>query len=75
MKAELIQREKVQIGEQSSVEMVVWKVPAPVSPSTHAYKYRLVYIVDDVRVVDFDHELSANPCHSWRGQRNKLYWR
>jgi hypothetical protein len=26
------------------VEMVVWKVPKPVPPSEHAFKYRLVYV-------------------------------
>ena len=38
------------------VEMVVWKVPTPVPPTTHGYKYRLVYIVDGQRVLGFDNE-------------------
>lgn len=36
--------------------MVVWKVPNPVEPTTHGFKYRLVYIKDKVRVVGFDNE-------------------
>lgn len=39
------------------VELVVWNVPAPVPPSSHGFKYRLVYIVDGVRVVGYDNEL------------------
>jgi len=39
------------------MELVVWKVPEPLSPSTHGYKYRLVYVQDGKRVVGFDNEM------------------
>jgi len=38
------------------VQIVVWQVPQPVPPSTHHYKYSLVYIVEGRRVVGFDNE-------------------
>lgn len=38
------------------VEMVVWRVPQPVPPSNHGFKYRLVYLVDGRRVVGYDNE-------------------
>ena len=38
------------------VEMVVWAVPKPVDPSLHGFKYRLVYIIEGVRVVGYDNE-------------------
>ena len=38
------------------IEMVVWKVPQPVPPSQHAFKYRLVFIRKDERVVGYDNE-------------------
>ena len=38
------------------VEMVVWKVPQPVPPSGHAFKYRLVFILKGQRVVGYDNE-------------------
>lgn len=38
------------------VEIVIWRVPEPVPPSEHPYKYRLVYIVDGERVVGYDNE-------------------
>lgn len=36
--------------------MVVWRVPDPVPPSEHRFKYRLVYMVAGRRVVGFDNE-------------------
>lgn len=41
---------------QGTVEIVIWRVPKPVPPSEHPYKYRLVYIVDGKRVVGYDNE-------------------
>ena len=38
------------------VEMVVWQVPKPVPPSEHAFKYRLVYLKNEQRVVGYDNE-------------------
>jgi len=35
---------------------VIWHVPVPVDPSRHHVKYRLVYIVEGVRVVGYDNE-------------------
>lgn len=38
------------------IEGVVWRVPEPVPPSEHPYKYRLVYMVDGKRIVGYDNE-------------------
>ncbi|WP_423246414.1 toxin-antitoxin system TumE family protein [Methylococcus sp. ANG] len=38
------------------VEIVIWRVPSPVPPSQHPYKYRLVYVVDGERRVGYDNE-------------------
>ncbi len=32
------------------------RVPSPVPPTTHGFKYRLVYIVNGERVIGFDNE-------------------
>ena len=37
------------------IELVVWRVPEPVRPSEHGFKYRAAAI-DGVRVVGFDNE-------------------
>ncbi len=55
MAAELIMRESERTGK-GTVHVVVWKVPEPVPPSEHLFKYRLAYVVDDRRVVGYDNE-------------------
>ncbi len=36
--------------------MVVWRVPLPVPPSQHGFKYRLVFVRHGRRVVGYDNE-------------------
>ena len=38
------------------VEMVVWRVPRPVPPAAHAFKYRLVFVRGGERLVGYDNE-------------------
>jgi hypothetical protein len=48
----------------SILEIVIWKVPKPVPPTEHGYKYRAVYVVDGVRIVGFDNERGkGDHCH------------
>lgn len=56
MKAQLLIRERVVYADGSLVEMVLWRVPKPVPPSRHGFKYRLVYIVAGERVLGYDNE-------------------
>ena len=64
MPAELIHRFKDITPEGGVIELVVWRVPQPVPPSTHGYKYRAVYAVGGVRVVGFDNERGkGDHCH------------
>lgn len=43
---------------------MVWRVPQPVLPSTHEFKYRAAYAVNGVRVVGFDNERGkGDHCH------------
>ena len=55
MKATLVHRKEFAYKD-GRVEMVVWGVPKPIDPSSHPFKYRLVYIVNGVRVVGYDNE-------------------
>ncbi|MEJ2632447.1 MAG: DUF6516 family protein [Acidihalobacter sp.] len=65
MEAEKIIETKTVAPDASSlIQMVVWRVPEPVSPCTHAFKYRLVYVVHGRRVVGFDNERGkGDHCH------------
>jgi hypothetical protein len=56
MKADLITRFRNVSEDGTGIEMVVWRVPEPVPPSEHQYKYRLVYVEGGRRIVGFDNE-------------------
>ena len=53
MPAQLITRFKDITTDGAILEVVVWKVPKPVPPTEHGYKYTAVYVVNGVRVVGF----------------------
>ena len=64
VKAGLIHRFKNITPEGDIIEAVIWKVPNPVKPSEHLYKYRMVYVVNGKRVVGFDNERGkGDHCH------------
>jgi hypothetical protein len=56
MKAVLLLRTRIAYSKTAFAELVLWHVPKPVAGSTHAFKYRLAYVVDDVCVVRYDNE-------------------
>ncbi len=64
MKARLITRFKDVTPEGGVIELVVWRVPEPIPPSSHGFKYRAAYSMDGVRVVGFDNERGkGDHCH------------
>lgn len=64
MTAQLITRFKNITPDGGVIELVVWKVPQPVPPTQHGYKYRAVYALQGVRVVGFDNERGkGDHCH------------
>jgi hypothetical protein len=56
MKAIKITEHKSVSADGSVTQFVIWKVPTPVPPTEHGFKYRMVYIRDGERVVGFDNE-------------------
>jgi hypothetical protein len=54
MKAKLIRHEKVIDELGNTVEMKMWELPESAQDRPHGYKYSLVYIVDDMRVIGYD---------------------
>jgi hypothetical protein len=70
MAAMLITRFKEVTAEGDIIEFVVWRVPSPVDPSRHLYKYRAVYIVDGKRVVGFDNERGKGDHKHIRGRES-----
>ncbi len=62
--ATLITRFKDVTPDGGILELVVWKVPTPVPPTEHGYKYRAVYAVAGKRIVGFDNERGkGDHCH------------
>jgi hypothetical protein len=43
MKAELLFHQRIDYDDGAIVEMVLWRVPSSVPPSTHGLKYSLFY--------------------------------
>jgi len=56
MKAERLFHQRIDYGDGAIVEMVLWRVPSPVPPSTHGLKYSLFYGRPGVREVGYDNE-------------------
>lgn len=64
MNADLIADFKDVTPEGGIIQMRVWKVPEPLPPSTHAFKYRLYYGRRGERIVGFDNERGkGDHCH------------
>jgi hypothetical protein len=56
MKAVALVRRRVVLAADAFVEVVIWQVPEPVPPSTHLFKYRLAYVVEERCVLRYDNE-------------------
>lgn len=56
MRAILLIRRRIVLAPDAFVDVVVWRVPQPVPPSAHAFKYRLAYIVAGECVLRYDNE-------------------
>jgi hypothetical protein len=69
--AELIFREK-RAYAKGVVEIVVWRVPVPVSPSVHGFKYRLAFVRNGKRVVGYDNERGKGD-HKHHGEVESSY--
>jgi hypothetical protein len=56
MKATELLRRRVVLSDDAFAELVLWRVPTPVSGLTHRFKYRLAYVVAGTCVVRYDNE-------------------
>ena len=56
MQVRLLLRERRILGDGRFIEIVIWELPNPVFGSTHRFKYRLAFVVDEVCVLRFDNE-------------------
>lgn len=56
MKAALIIRERRLFADGFIMEMVIWRVPKPVPPALHGFKYRFFYGRPGERLIGYDNE-------------------
>ncbi|MBT0653557.1 hypothetical protein KI810_10860 [Geobacter luticola] len=56
MNARLMLNERHIVSDHAFVEMVVWRLPSPLSGSHHTFKYRLALVVDGHCVLRYDNE-------------------
>lgn len=56
MKAISLIRRRVVLAPDAFAEIAVWRVPEPVPPSQHPFKYRLAYVVGGECVLRYDNE-------------------
>jgi hypothetical protein len=61
MVAELLFRQRIDYDDGAIVDMVIWRVPIPVHPTTHGLKYSLFYGRPGIREVGYDNERGRRP--------------
>ncbi len=67
MKAELLFHQRIDYDDSAIVEMVIWRVPSPVPPSTHGLKYSLYYGYPGTRQIGYDNERGKGDHRHFRG--------
>ena len=72
VKARPLFNRRVRIAEKSFAELVAWRLPHPVSGSSHGYKYRLALVVEGVCVLRYDNEAGKGDHRHW-GQTEERY--
>ncbi len=54
--ANLLLRERLVLSQRAFVEIVIWRLPAPLRGSEHGLKYHLAYVANGRCVLRFDNE-------------------
>ena len=68
MKAVRLFHQRIDYDDGGIVEMVIWRVPAAVPPSTHGLKYSLFYGRPGVREVGYDNERGKGDHRHFEGR-------
>jgi Family of unknown function (DUF6516) len=56
MKAKQLVKQRIEIHANAFAELVIWQLPSPLAGSSHAFKYRLAYVVNGVCALRYDNE-------------------
>jgi len=69
MKAEQLVNARVVYSSVAFAELVLWRLAKPVEGSTHNFKYRLAFIVDEECVLRYDNERGKGDHKHVRGEQ------
>ena len=69
MKAVALVRTRITFSETAFAELVLWRIAAPATGSTHEFKYRLAYVVDGVCVLRYDNEAGKGDHRHFNGRQ------
>jgi hypothetical protein len=72
MKAVPLARRRVVLAADAFVEIAVWRLDEPLSPSPHRFRYRLAYVVRGECVLRYDNERGKGD-HRHVGWREEPY--
>ena len=67
MKGKLLFQQRIDYEDGTIVEMVFWRVPSPVPPSTHKLKYSLFFGRPGVRELGYDNERGKGDHRHFQG--------
>ncbi len=70
MKATELFRQRIVYAENRFAELVLWRLPKPAAGSTHSFKYRLAYVVNEVCVLRYDNEAGKGGHRHWNGKES-----
>ena len=71
MKATELFRQRIVYAENRFAELMLWRLPKPVAGSTHSFKYRLAYVVNEVCVLRYDNEAGKGDHRHWNDNENE----
>ena len=65
MKVVELFRNRVILAENRFLEIVLWRLIKPLPGSSHSFKYRLAYVVNEVCVLRYDNEPGKGDHRHW----------
>jgi len=75
MDAELLFYQRINYDDGTIVEMVLWRVPSPVPPSSHSLKYSLFYGRPGIREIGYDNERGKGDHRHFQGAESAYTFR
>ena len=75
MDAALLFYQRIDYEDGAIVEMVLWRVPSPVPPSTHDLKYSLFYGRPGIRELGYDNERGKGNHRHFQGGETRYRFR